>query len=60
MKLFKVDVWIKGTEFKTHIAVAKTNKLAIDRVLGVLDEEEIIGITASEINEIDGHKIIVK
>ena len=51
MKLFKVDVWVKGTEFKTHIAVAKTNKLAIDRVLGVLDVEEIIGITASEINE---------
>lgn len=57
MKLFKVDVWIKGAEFKTHITVAKSNKLAIDRVLNVIDEDEIIGITASEIIHIDGYKV---
>lgn len=59
MKLFKVDVWVKENNFKTYLVVSDCKKNAISKILNKCEIEELIGITAKLIENIDQYKISI-
>lgn len=60
MKLYKVEIWVKDNEWRTVIVVGKNNVDAIDKALDTIEEDSVIDAIETEIEEVDGYKIIVK
>ena len=57
MKLFKVDIWIKDTNFKTYLVVSDCEKTAMRKAINRCGEATLIGVTVTPIEEIEGYKI---
>nr|DAN05389.1 MAG TPA: protein of Unknown Function (DUF1543) [Caudoviricetes sp.] len=60
MRLFKVDLWVKDTTFKTYLVVAESEKIAMRKAISRCEEEYLIGATVKPIDEIEGYKIKVE
>jgi len=59
MKLFKVDLWIKDSKFKTYLVVAESEKVAMRKAIVRCEERTLIGATVKPIEEVEGYKIKV-
>ncbi|MBY6915395.1 hypothetical protein [Clostridium botulinum] len=59
MKLFKVDIWIKDSNFKTYLVVADCEKIAMRKAISRYGEVTLIGVTVKPIESIEGYKICI-
>lgn len=60
MYLYKADIWIESDTWRTVLVVSDSTINAIDKALGKIEEEEIIDIIVSIVDELDGYKIVLQ